>query len=74
MGTGFAIGRDIAVASFDKLQLIANLEGRLSTTKPRYYERHHVAMLVAIEPSFGLPFAIRLPGRRFDVAILFSET
>jgi LacI family transcriptional regulator len=47
---GFAVGRDIAVASFDNLQPIASLlQPPLSTMELPYYEMGRAAMLAAID-------------------------
>jgi LacI family transcriptional regulator len=65
-GLGIAIGKDVAVASFDNQQPIAGLlQPGLTTMELPYYEMGRAAMTAAIDgASFG--DLLRMPGKFID--------
>lgn len=66
-GLGKRIGKDIAVASFDNLQPIADLlQPGLSTMELPYYEMGQAAMLAAIGLKDSDAGITRLPGRLIE--------
>jgi LacI family transcriptional regulator len=64
---GLKVGRDVAIASFDNLDPIANLlKPGLSTMELPYYDMGRAAMFAAIDNPGGRPQTLRLQGRFVD--------